>query len=188
MIRTELITSIPELLHRHAGARGDKVAFADVRRALTYSELMRTTGNLAGALTSAGVSPGHAVAILLPNSVEWVQSCLAITRAGALTVPISYDSSLPEIVYRMVDAGCTVLITAAEIMNSVERIRSQTPGLTTVISVGAGSTPPGTLQFTDLIDRTPPTTSPDPAAIDQPAFILYTSGITGANGSRYFAL
>jgi long-chain acyl-CoA synthetase len=179
VIRTEIIASIPELLHRHAGVRGDKVAFADVRRALTYSELMRTTGNLAGALTGVGVSPGHAVAILLPNSVEWIQSCLAITRAGALTVPISYDSSLPEIVYRMGDAGCTVLITTAEMMDTVEQIHSQTPALTTVITVGAGSTPPGTLQFADLIDRAPPTASPDPAAIDQPAFILYTSGTTG---------
>jgi long-chain acyl-CoA synthetase len=179
VIRTEMIASIAELLHRHADARGDKVAFADVHSAVTYSELMRTTGNLAAALTRAGVSPGHAIAILLPNSVEWVQSCLAINRAGALAVPISYDSSLPEIVYRMVDADCRVLITAAEMMNAVERIRSQAPGLTTVIGVGAGSTPANVLRFGDLIAGSTPMVSPDPATIDQPAFILYTSGTTG---------
>jgi len=46
---------------------------------------------------SATVSPGDTVAILLPNSVAWVQSRLASNRAGALAAPISYDPSLPEI-------------------------------------------------------------------------------------------
>jgi long-chain acyl-CoA synthetase len=179
VIRTEMIASIPELLHRHAGARGNKLAFADVRSAVTYGDLMRTTGNLAGSLSGAGVSPGHAAAILLPNSVAWVQSCLAINRAGAIAVPISYDSSPPEIVYRLVDADCRVLITTAAMMDNVERIRSQAPGLTTIICVGAGSTPPGVLRLSDLIADPSPRVSPDPTAIDQPAFILYTSGTTG---------
>jgi long-chain acyl-CoA synthetase len=179
VIRTELIASIPELLRRQAGARGDKVAFADARSAVTYSDLMRTTGNLAASLTQAGVSSGNAVAILLPNSVEWVQSCFAVNRAGALAVPIGYDSSLSEIVYRMTDADCKVLITADGMMDTVGRIRSQAPGLATVVCVGTGPAPPDVLRFGDLIAGSPAIVSPDPAAIDQPAFILYTSGTTG---------
>ena len=179
MIRTELIASIPELLHRQADARGDKVAFADLHGAVTYSDLMRTTGNLAGSLTGAGVSPGDAVAILLPNSVAWVQSCFAVNRAGALAVPIGYDAAPPEIIYRIVDAGCKVLITTDEMMETVGRIRSQGPGLAAVICVGTGSVPPGGLRFGDLIAASPATVSPDAAAIDQPAFIIYTSGTTG---------
>ena len=146
MIRTEVIASIPTLLRGHADARGDKVAFADAHGTVTYGDLMRTTGNLAGALASVGVSPGDAVAILLPNSVAWVQSCLAINRAGALAVPIGYDASPPEIVYRMVDAGCKALITADDVLDAVMRIRSQVPALTTVICVGTGATPSGVLR------------------------------------------
>ena len=179
MIRTGVIASISTLLLGHADTRGEKVAFADPHGAVTYGDLMRTTGNLAGALASVGVSPGDAVAILLPNSVAWVQSCLAINRAGALAVPIGYDASPPEIVYRMVDAGCKALITADDVLDAVMRIRSQVPALTTVICVGTGATPSGVLRFGDLIASSPPNGPLDPGAIDQPAFILYTSGTTG---------
>jgi acyl-coenzyme A synthetase/AMP-(fatty) acid ligase len=64
-------------------------------------------------------------------------------------------------------------------MDTVVRVRSQASGLTTVICVGAGPTPPSVQRFSDLIAGAAPCISPDPTAIDQPAFILYTSGTTG---------
>ena len=51
-----------------------------------------------------GIAPDDTVAIMLPNSVPWVESCFAITRAGAVSVPISYDSTEAEIAYRLIDA------------------------------------------------------------------------------------
>src|SRR3954469_23219170 len=114
MIRTDLIASIPELLHRQAEARGAQTAYSDARTAITYGELLTTTGYLAGHLRDRGVGPGSTAAILLPNSVEWVQSCFAIARAGAISVPISYDATQPEIAYRLADADCRVVITTDE--------------------------------------------------------------------------
>ena len=179
MIRTELIASVPELLRRHADARGDKVAFADARGAVTYGDLLATTGNLAGFLCDLGMAPGDTVAILLPNSIEWVQSCLAVNRAGGVSVPISYASSLPEIVYRVLDAGCLVLITTDEMSETVAQVRAQAPELETVIVVDRGRSPADGLRFADLIGNPPPVRCPDPTAIEPASFIIYTSGTTG---------
>jgi long-chain acyl-CoA synthetase len=97
MLRTELIAPIPELLRRHAAAQPDKVAFRDARNSITYGDLLRSTATLAGHLRSTGLESGDRVALWLPNSVQWVESCLAIARAGGIGVPISYDASESEV-------------------------------------------------------------------------------------------
>jgi long-chain acyl-CoA synthetase len=179
VIRTELIASVPELLRRQAEAHGDKVAFADRAAAVTYSELLDGTGNLAGFLCHLGVAPGDAVAILLPNSVEWIQACLAILRAGGISVPISYEATVPEISYRLLDAGCRIVITTDEMAEKIDRIRLEVPNLGSVIFVDRGKPDARGPRFNELVRNRPPIQSPDPTAIDRPSFIIYTSGTTG---------
>ena len=82
MIRQELIVPVSELIARHATARPGKVAYSDSRGRVTYGELARVTANLAGHLQDAGVEAGDSVAIFLPNSVQWVETCFATLRAG----------------------------------------------------------------------------------------------------------
>ena len=50
MLHTGLIAPIPELLRRHAAARGGKCAFRDAQSSVTYAELNERTGKLAGHL------------------------------------------------------------------------------------------------------------------------------------------
>ena len=114
MLHTDLIAPVPELLRRHANERGPKIAYRDARSHVTYAELFDRTANIAGHLADNGIAPGDTVAIMLPNSVQWVEACLGIARAGAIGVPISYDSSEPEIAYRLADATCKAVFTTAE--------------------------------------------------------------------------
>src|SRR3984957_11076086 len=142
MLHTDLIASIPELLRRHAAARGDKIAYHDAQTAVTYAGLLERTGKLAGHLADHGIAPGDTVAIMLPNSVEWIESCFAIARAGAVSVPISYDSSLPEVAYRLADAGCRTIIASDERAGIVERAWAEVPGSKTLIFVERGERHP----------------------------------------------
>src|ERR1700724_2544117 len=85
MLHTDLIAPIPELLRRHAAARGTKIAYRDAQGSVTYAALLERTGRLAGHLADLGIAPGDCVAILLPNSVQWVETSLAIVRAGGVS-------------------------------------------------------------------------------------------------------
>jgi acyl-CoA synthetase (AMP-forming)/AMP-acid ligase II len=91
MLHADLIAPIADLLRRHGIARGDKIAYRDAHRAVTYGALLARTGRLAGHLADAGIAPGETVALMLPNSVPWVESLLAIARAGTVSVPVRYD-------------------------------------------------------------------------------------------------
>jgi long-chain acyl-CoA synthetase len=178
MLQTDLIAPIPELLHRHARARGAKVAYRDARTTVTYAQLLDRTGKLAGHLADHGIAAGETVAIMLPSSVPWVEACLAIARAGALSVPISYDATEPEIAYRLVDAGCKAIITTGERGDLFARLRPEASNLCTLIVTDRGSTTMDALRFSDLA-TTPASEPRDPAMMHEPAFILYTSGTTG---------
>src|SRR5271170_4783832 len=155
MLHTDLIAPIPELLRRHATARGAKCAFRDAQSSVTYADLYAHTGNLAGHLADIGIAPDDTVAIMLPNSVVWVESSFAITRAGAIGVPISYDATEAEISYRLTDADCKAVITTAERGDLFARLQAAAPNLKTLIVTDRGACSAEVLSYNKLIG-TPP--------------------------------
>ena len=137
------------------------------------------TGNLAGHLADIGIAPGETVAIFLPNSVQWVETCLAIARAGAVGVPISVDATEPEIAYRLSDASCRAIVTSGERSDLVARLRTGAPNLSIVIATDGAAGGVEGLRYAQLATTSPRSPPRDPAAMHAPAFILYTSGTTG---------
>ena len=89
---------------------------------MTYAELAERTASIAANLTKAGVREGDKLAIYLPNCVDWIEVCFAALRAGAVVVPISFDAAEGEISYRLMDAGCSVIVTATARKDLVRKI------------------------------------------------------------------
>jgi acyl-CoA synthetase (AMP-forming)/AMP-acid ligase II len=123
MIRTDLIAPLGVLLRRHASERGDKIAFEDAHASVTYAELDARTARVAGYLQAGTSAAGQRIAILLPNSVDWVVACVAIVRAGGIAVPISHDATEAEIRYRLEDAACTALFVSGHHLGLARRMR-----------------------------------------------------------------
>ncbi len=179
MLHTDLIAPIPDLLRRHAAARGSKVAYRDAHASVTYAELLERTGKLAGHFADLGIGPGDTVAMLLANSVQWVETCLGVARAGAISVPISYDATETEIAYRLADANCRAIVTTGERGDLVARLQVGLPNLTISIVTDRGSTRASALRYTNLLSTLPKSLPRDSSSMHEPAFILYTSGTTG---------
>jgi long-chain acyl-CoA synthetase len=177
--RTDLIAPIPELLRRNAAARGGKCAYRDAHTSVTYAALDERTSKLASHLADNGIAANDTVAIFLPNSVPWVESCFAIARAGAISVPISYDSTETEIAYRLADANCKAVFTTAERGDLIARLQTSAPNPTTLIVTDRGTCAAPALRYADLTTRLPNSTPRDASALHETAFILYTSGTTG---------
>jgi bile acid-coenzyme A ligase len=72
----------------------DEPAVTCEGRTLSRAELDRSTNRLARAYADLGVRQGDYVTIVLPNSIEWIQTALAAWKLGAVPQPLS--ARLPD--------------------------------------------------------------------------------------------
>src|SRR5258707_12171922 len=147
ILRDELIRPLPVLLSAHAARAGDKVAFRDARRAVTYADLSRRTARLAGHLAVLGLEPGDRAAILLGNCVENIESYLAIARAAGVGVPLNPRSATAELAYMIEDSGARVIITDPAHLGQLESLHAAHPRLRVIVTGRRPSRLPGARPF-----------------------------------------
>jgi fatty-acyl-CoA synthase len=196
---------VPQTLHaalaRVADEHGDRPFVIAVDREVAYADLDAWSRRIARGLVAAGVGAGDRVALMLPNSAAFVAGIFAISRAGAIAVPLHPRLHERELAFALRDSGAAVLLT-------VERFRDAPTGETLDALApgwhrGGGGPSIPTLRSVVLCEHVAPVTRPgatrleqferdadpeldaaldalaaavDPAAI---ATIFYTSGTTG---------
>ena len=78
---------------------------------LSYRDIGQWSRRLACGLLAAGVRPGDHVALLMGNQPEFVATKLAISRVGAVAVPINFLNRRDEIGYVLKQSDAVLLIT-----------------------------------------------------------------------------
>jgi long-chain acyl-CoA synthetase len=177
VVRTELIRPLPELLAGHARERGDQPAFIDDAKAVSWSELEARTGRLAGHLRSR-IDRGRPVAICMGNRVEAVESYLGVARAGNLAVFLNPAATDTEVAYMLEDSGAEVLICDARQRQRTWRLVERAPAMRETIVVEP-SQADSELSYDSMLEREAPGDPSDDLTLDEPAWMLYTSGTTG---------
>ncbi|MET7575368.1 type I polyketide synthase [Streptomyces sp. NPDC005492] len=167
--------TIPGILREHSDRIGDRTAYRDDRRAVTYGELEQRTARLAGHLIRLGVRRGDRVAIHLGNRVELVEIWLGVLRAGAIGVPLNPGASTDELAYFLDDSGAVAIVTGEPVAAPIAQLAAGQR----VIVVGQDDPSGDTVAF-ETLARTDPGIAPrDDLGLDDPAWIHYTSGTTG---------
>ncbi|OBI13921.1 AMP-binding protein [Mycobacterium sp. E2327] len=106
--------TIDQLVRSRAAQHGPKPAVIDPTARLNYRELDSTTGDLAAVFIDAGVGKGTRVGLIMPNSVRWVQVAIALTRLGAVLVPLSTLLRPGELVAQLRAASVQFLVSVEE--------------------------------------------------------------------------
>ncbi|AHH18139.1 putative fatty-acid--CoA ligase [Nocardia nova SH22a] len=109
-----MVTTMDALLVDGARDHADRYAVIDPHERLTYAELDTATIELAAGLVAAGVTKGTRVGLLAPNNTGWVRTAAAVTRIGAVLVPLSTLLTPPELLTQLRVASVQVLIAAEE--------------------------------------------------------------------------
>lgn len=152
------------------------------RSSLTYAELDRRTGKLAGGLKSFGIGKGDRVGIYMPLSPETITAMYAIMRIGAVAVPVFSGYAADAVQKRVEDAGISFLFTSCSYAHKGKRvamieIARRVRGIKLIVS-GTESLRENEYSFEELLNsgeylETVETSSEDPF------IMLYTSGTTG---------
>ncbi len=86
------------------------VVVPDGGPAVTYAQLQRQIEALAEALRRGGIGAGEAVAIVLPNGLEFIATFLAVTWTRAIAAPLNPACKIEEFRFYMEDAGVKAVI------------------------------------------------------------------------------
>jgi acyl-CoA synthetase (AMP-forming)/AMP-acid ligase II len=106
--------TVDRLVRLRAELHGDKPMVIDPKARISYAELDETTRAMAAAFIEAGVGKGTRVGLIMPNRGQWVQIAVALTRIGAVLVPLSTLLQPPELVAQLRVASVQVLIAVEE--------------------------------------------------------------------------
>ncbi len=109
-----MLDTIDELIRQRAESDGSKPMVIDTTSRTTYAELDAVTRELAAGFFAAGVGKGSRVGLIMPNGVRWVQTAMALTRIGAVLVPLSTLLRPPELVAQLRAASVRFLISVEE--------------------------------------------------------------------------
>lgn len=171
--------TVDALVRARAAAFRDKPAVIDPADRIGYADLDASSRDLAAVLVAAGVGKGTRVGLIMPNGVDWVRTAIALTRIGAVLVPLSTLLTAPELTAQLRVAAVQFLVSVEEF-----RGRRYLDGL-----VAAQAELPA-LQRLWTADRLASTTpEADPARIvdalaaavtpSDPLVIMFTSGSSG---------
>ncbi|MBA7645697.1 Long-chain-fatty-acid--CoA ligase [subsurface metagenome] len=107
------------MLEAAAKHYGGKTAIALGDRRLSYAELDEASNKVANALIKMGVSKGDRVAMLLPNSPEFVVIYFGITKISAVAIPLDTKYKIGELASLFDDSRPKVLVTESPFLESL---------------------------------------------------------------------
>ena len=162
-----------------AARRAEHPAVVDAAtgRSLSYGEFAHQIDRAAAGFAAQGLAKGDVVAILSPNSPEWLVACHGAIAAGGVVSGLNPLWSADEIAAQIHDSAARFLVTTGPLA-ATARAAAAKAGVGTRLVLLDGHSPDA-LGLTDLLACTDP--APDVVidpAVDL-ALLPYSSGTTG---------
>jgi 4-hydroxybenzoate-CoA ligase len=163
---------------------GNKVAFRDGARSLTYEELQQRTFSFAAALRDLGLKQESRIALLMHDTVDFPIAFWGAIRAGVICIPLNTLLTAEQYEFMLEDSRAEALIVSAPLLNVVAPILGRLRCLRSIVVAG-GALPADqseariVVSFEEFTACDPAAFSTVPTVSDEVAFWLYSSGSTG---------
>ncbi len=173
---TESPSTIDELIRHRAARYPDKPMVIDPVQRITFAELDASTHAIAASFLAAGVTKGTRVGLIMPNGPRWVQVALALTRIGAVLVPLSTLLAARELVAQLRVASVQYLVAVDEFRGRRyhDDIANQRTNLPALRDVWALEQLPAVTKATVDVDAVSGTVTAADTLV-----IMFTSGSSG---------
>lgn len=154
-------------------AIGSATAIEFRGRVLTYGDLGVETDRWIERLAERGVRQGDRVALLLFDSPEFIACLLAAAKLGAIAVPVNTFLPADDVAFIVSDSGARIVILESELQIKLKTVESRP--LVTRLVIDTASRNVLAIDVEGRVAIADGTTTRE-----SPAFLLYTSGSTGA--------
>ena len=144
----------------------------------SYQELNQRVNALAASLSrKLGIHKGDRISLLQGNRAEWPVSFFALSRLGAISVPLNTRFKSEELTFMIRDSGSKAVIFDPEFAPIIDEIKKDLNSVRHFIRTGLDKSP-GIHSFEELLREkgNPPAVNVDEEDLNS---IFYTSGTTG---------
>lgn len=168
---------VGKILTKRAMISPDREALIFNDQVFTFRQLNLRANRLAHGLSSLGVAAGDRVGLLMHNSNQFLETYFAVSKIGAILVPLNTRLSVSELDFILEDCDVRLFIYGTAFEADVDRMDFSGKGCP-MISTGFSSRP-GTLIYETLINQNRSDEPDFPVDENDLNVIMYTSGTTG---------
>lgn len=159
----------------------DKVALFFEGRPFTYQALNGRINQLCHLLQKKGIKKGDRLSVLLHNCNQFIEIFFALSKIGAILVPLNWRLAGPELEFILKDSGSKFIIFEPDFEAVVSSIRHHV-NLPNGSYIAIGSPHPDwSVEYEDSISNQPICEPFQDTSVggEDPHVIMYTSGTTG---------
>lgn len=167
--------NVATFLHRAAARDPQREAVSQGADALTYRELADRVGRLAACLRARGLARGDRVGLIQFNGMPFLETLLAAFHGGLIAVPVNARDSPEEAAAILADADVSAIVYGSEHADRAAAGREEVEALTICVA----DDPAADLSFADALSEATGPMPMEPMAMDEVAWLFYTSGTTG---------
>ena len=134
-----LYQSVPDVFLQSAGKYGNRPAFSNMGKTLSYAQTAKLAENFASYLQNVLKLPrGERVAIMMPNVLQYPVAMFGALMAGMAVVNTNPLYTPRELEHQLNDSGASVIVVLENFANTLETVLPKTPNVRHVITTAVG--------------------------------------------------
>ncbi|BBZ48009.1 class I adenylate-forming enzyme family protein [Mycobacterium parmense] len=158
----------------------DVVAYRQGYRGVTHAQLRDRAVRLVAAMAEVGVKRQDRIAVLSRNSIEFGELNAAAQLSGIVLATINFRLSVPEMADALRRVEPSIVFCAEEFMPVIADVAAHVPSGPMLVTIG-GDAPAGITGYERFIEGGRAGEPQFVARPDDIAYLLFTSGTTGAS-------
>lgn len=131
--------TLDKILRRQVAARRAETFLKLRGGALTFGEVDEMASRLAHGLAERGVAPRDHVAVMLPNSADFLHAIFALARLGAVAVPINTQFKGDLLRHVLATSDASMLIIDERFVDRLAKVEMDLTNLRSVVVHGEGA-------------------------------------------------
>ncbi|MDO6839767.1 long-chain-fatty-acid--CoA ligase FadD [Paraglaciecola chathamensis] len=204
-INPDSYASINDIFEQAVSIYADSVSYINLGKSITFKELEQKSKQFAAYLQHSGLKKGDAVAIMMPNLLQYPIALFGVLRAGMVVVNVNPQYTARELKHQLNDADAKAIIIVENFACTLSEVIDDTP-IQSVLLTQIGDmlgvpkkwltnfvvkyvkkmvpayTLPSAMQFMDAVKEGASKSYERPnVSGDDIAFLQYTGGTTGVS-------
>lgn len=121
----EKLINVGDWIERWFYIQPEKVAVYADDIPYTYRTLNERVNRLANILLTKNIKKGERIAVLMHNSIRYVELFFAISKIGGILVPLNWRLAAPELEFIIKDSKCRFMIFEEEFIETISRLKKK---------------------------------------------------------------